>query len=428
VEERAALPPTRVLGVEQELTLDPGGTSYSPRWTKGPPRTHPLIDVTTAANARNAHVDVLAHLEFLDVTAIFEKAAPDMPPSGGSDRFGCTTVVLASTAGPPALWFATVPPQGSQVVGPRHNALVFFRPEVEPSSRLGDPFDANRLARYLLAPTATSGRAPDDELIRTVLLDGDPIHRAQPVEVPRYEALYDSVRVAMERSLDAAARDGVGLRGVMVHPWPDGLDFGDASSSRLPHRLRELLRALWGFQHLLVEADTIELGRLVLAGYSAGGGPLRDALAANRDMDALEEVWAFDTKALFLAVPLVKTWIDAAPARRLRATYGEVANGTYLEALRRRVDTSVPGAVVVAPAQSSFWEVDVNRQPQPTWWGACVQTIHHWDAQLAREVMVGRGTSRHAFAMFGGPGKRPSDGGRTFFEDFLRASSLHRPT
>lgn len=427
VEDRPAIPPTRVLDIEQRLTLDPGGTSYSPIWTKGPPRTHPLISVVTAANAKNAHVDLLAHLEFLDVSAIFKKVAPDMPPSGGRDRFGCATVVLASTAGRPVLWFTTIPPQGGQVVGGRHNALVFFRPETEPSSRLGDPFDAHRLERYLLAPTR-SGRAPSDELIRTVIVDDDPNLRGRTSKDEPDQVLHDAVRVGMERALDAAARDGVGLRGVMVHPWPDRLDFGDACTSQLPRRLRELLRALWGYQHLLVEGETIDLGRLVLAGYSAGGGPLRDALAANRDLARFDEVWAFDAHALFLAAPLVKEWVDSSPGRRLRATYGEVANGTYLEALRRRIESSAPGAVVIAPAQPASWTVDVNQQQPSTWWGACIQDIHFWSALIAREAMAGKGGSRHAFAMFGGDGERPSNGGRTFFEDFLRSSSLHRPT
>jgi len=188
-----------------------------------------------------------------------------------------------------------------------------------------------------------------------------------------------------------------------------------------------MLRALWGYRHVGAAADTIHLGRLALAGYSAGGGPLRQALAANRGLDALQEVWAFDTEALFMDAPLVKTWLDGKKGRVLRATYGKVKNGTYLEALRRRTETSSPGSVVVAPSSDAFWSFKPSALPQDSWWGACLQELHSIDAGRAQAESFGKGTCRHAFAMFGGQARLPSSGGRTFFEDFLRGSTLHIP-
>jgi hypothetical protein len=429
VEGRGPIPKTRVLQLEQHLTLDAGGTSYSPAWAGGAPRNHPLVTVHAASNARNALIDMEVHLEFLDVTQLFSLVAPDMLASGSEPRFGCSTVVLACTAGAPALWLVTIPASGRLVQGERHNVVVFYRPYVEPSPSLGAPFDWNRLARYLYAPVSsrTAKSHHDDELFRRFASDPDPLLKATEPDKLLPNFLYDSIRVGMEQALERAASTGRGLAGILVQPWPSELNFADAATSVLPRRLREILRLLWGTRLLEAPAQRLDAGRIVLAGYSAGGGGLLQALQANQAVAEVEEAWAFDTSAVFRAAPFMGTWLDAVPGRMVRATYGEVENGTYLEALRNRGEATGRGRVVVAPPAPSFWKVDTNVQPQPTWWGALIQDLHQWEPARAQAETEGRGTCRHAFAMFGGAGLPPSQGGGTFLEDFLRSSRLHVP-
>jgi hypothetical protein len=118
---------------------------------------------------------------------------------------------------------------------------------------------------------------------------------------------------------------------------------------------------------------------------------------------------------------------DRSPLRRVSAELLERLSTEETRAPELPSTHLVGGMVKAGTKLEAFWSVDVHQQPPSTWWGACIQEIHSWGPGLAREAMAGRGGSRHAFAMFGGQGKRPSEVGRTFFEEFPRASSLHRP-
>jgi hypothetical protein len=368
VEDR---PPAQheVLAVEQAYDVVAGGTRLQPIAGPENARAHPLVTTKPAAE----HGVFVAEIgtDFVDVTPFWLAYADNVEEYLREHRPGTELVVLGATAGDPKIWFASIPAACQSPPGEGLSALVFYRPESYPYSRIDQRHDMFGLNRYLLRPDPD----PEAEFWARDVFAKD----------PRDGSRWVWVRAGFE---DALAASGKAV--VMLCPWPSGASFGHATSARLPGLVEAALRFLWGQRKVALGRPTVRLGRLGLAGFSAGGLALWSALASNTRRVA--EVFSFDARGTAANTPTLLRWFQGDPSRRLRMTggYQLAANEAIRKVLARsggaRFSSSPPDKNGYLPGANPRWDhVCSDLEPQEI--ETCASTEPVW----------------HQFALFGGP-------------------------
>jgi dienelactone hydrolase len=300
-------------------------------------------------------------------------------------------VVLGSTSGDPKIWFASIPEACAAPPSPALGCLVFFRPSGTTYDRIDQIHDMFGLNRYLL-------KAVEDPEAAHWKRDKLSLN-------PETGAPWLWIRCGFE---DALVRSGKAV--VMLHPWPSALKYGSATSSALPSLAEAAIRLLWAEQRVGKERLGIHLGRLGLAGFSAGGLPLFEALAQNRKR--VDEVYAFDARGVAERTAALAAWMNERPSACLRMTGGHQieANAAVLKALARSPRASeLMARVTAVPESAAAYE-----QPGAT---------PHWDYAL--EEFPGHRAepdARHQFAIFGGFDAQPGPFAITSLQRFLQDS------
>ncbi len=399
---------SQIYRVEQDALIAETAIITSPDGVDASRTVHPLIQTVSAANALSGVAVAELRTEFLDITAHwFENA-----PSRESNLNAADTepdnefVALAATGVQPPLWFAHFP-KGMDPGAPETSVLAFFRPHAHYT--YGTAFDLRHfdrglqdLNRYLLAPK-------DHEPVE---LDGVPTTASErfPFADPYYP-----LRIGWQQ---AVLRSGKQM--VVLHPWPtSGLQFGAALTSALPAVIDQILVFLHGTGRAGASQPHLELGRLGVAGFSAGGPPAVQAMKANRSR--VKEMYLFDPFPFLPEMPFVIDWAFKTPDFRLRMTGANFWG--QCETVRRAVVAGVSGEagdlfvtlrptslVVFKPENkggSHYWNYVIHTQP---------------DLQSAPHV-------HHQFAAFGGDELESDENfdmlsNKTWLEEFLVESAF----
>lgn len=393
--DNTTAPPMKheVLRIEQPYDVVEGGASLRPERLPEYVGPHPLAETTAVANVRGAAL-VRLRTDFVDITPFWEKYAFDYEHYKAGKVAGVELVALGSTAAEPKIWFASVPAACRTPPGPGVSALVFFRPSGEEYSRIDQAHQMLGLNRYVLSPAC----GPDQPYRH---LD----HFTMPPEGVKNGTIWIWLRCGFHRAL---AR--VGRPVVMLYPWPNELEYGAAKSAALPRVAEAAIRFLWATQRIARGLGAIHLGKLALAGFSAGGEALWQALTNN--LDRVSEVYSFDALGTQGYAGTIVQWFNAKPTRKLR-----MAGGHQLaahEALRRAIERSggAPGERFLAvPSDESAYLPGASE----VWDHACLQCT---PADRQRRGLW------HQYAMFGGARGLKQDDIITFFETFLARSEL----
>jgi hypothetical protein len=299
-------------------------------------------------------------------------------------------VALGFTGGKPLIWFATVPSACAAPPAPGVGCLVFFRPESYAYARVDEPHhEMFGLNRYLLKPVDD----PHADVWRRDVFRPDPENQYSP---------YAWLRAGFE---DALARSRKPV--VILHPWPNGSDFGAATGASLPVLIEGALRLLWAEQQLGKSRGAIQLGRLGIAGYSAGGLSMWAALASNKQR--ISEVYAFDARGTPSNAGTAIQWFNSRSDTVLRMSggYQLVAN----EGIRISIEKFAGGPVsrvTATPPNKKAYETGAN----PLW--DYVTTAY---PELRQQADYW-----HQFAIFGGYAAVPGPFAMTFMQQFLQDS------
>jgi hypothetical protein len=375
-----------VLRVEQ--VLDVLGEIISAVETPPFGAAHPLVESDLRPGAPQS---IRIQTQFVNITPIWVAYAGFADDYLESHDPRADLVALGNTGGEPKIWFASVPEACAAPPSPALGCLVFYRPSGATYDRIDQQHDMFGLNRYLLKavedPSAIAWK------------------RDKFVLNPESGAPWLWVRCGFE---DALARSGKAV--VMLHPWPSALKYGSATSSALPSLAEAAIRLLWAEQRVGKERHGIHLGRLGLAGFSAGGLPLFEALAQNRKR--VDEVYAFDARGVAERTAMLAAWMSERPSACLRMTGAHQleANAAVVKAIARSPRGSELSARVTAlPESAAAYE-----QPGAT---------PHWDYAL--EEFPGLRSdpdARHQFAIFGGFDAQPGPVALTSLQRFLQGS------
>ncbi|MDQ2644135.1 MAG: hypothetical protein M3020_09990 [Myxococcota bacterium] len=290
-----------VLTAAQRYRVTSGGNDIRPEFVDPFQQHHPLVDskILTAG-----HTAILAQIQtdFVNVTPLWnaytQSGNDDVPHldqyKAESNPGSVTLTALGYTKGKPLLWFASIPNAAFLTSRSSVPALVYYRPALQPYTRLDQRHTHYRLNRFLLSPDPS---APASDFLRA--------DRFLPM--PGGGTHY-WLRCGFERSLAASNKELV-----MLHPWPSGTDFGDAANKALPGAAQAALRFLWSEKLLAANRFQLSLGRLGLMGYSAGGAVLWRALGANGPRTS--EVYAIDANQTGAQGALLSSWFRGATER-----------------------------------------------------------------------------------------------------------------
>ena len=370
---------------------------------------HPLIQTVSAANAASGAALVELRTEFLDLTRqwLFNASGFHAMTRLNDTEPDNTFVALAATGSQPPLWFAhfqkdLTPPT------PETSALVFFRPSGHYTYvNAFDPVHRDRgladLNRYLLAPKDNKPTSFDGQNFFVDVM-------RFPFANPPY-----ALRVGWQQ---AVLRSGKPV--VVFHPWPTGgLVFGDALTSKLPTLLEQMMRFLQGTGRLGVSHPSLTLGRLGVAGFSAGGPPAASAMKANRSL--VKEMYLFDPFPFLPQIPFVIDWAFKTRDFRLRMTganfWGQMAT------IKAAVTAGVTGEagdafVTLRPASPTMY------LPEDKGGGKYWNYVTHKFPALRFDFNV-----QHQFAAFGGEEIEVGDDENmvsnvTWLEEFLTNSGF----
>ncbi len=374
-----------VLRAEQAFDVTGGSIAAA----EAPPfgAAHPLV----ASEIRpGAPPSVRIHTQFVNITPFWTAYArfADDYLDGRDPRVDL--VALGHTGGDPKIWFASVPEACVAPPSPALGCLVFYRPSGATYDRIDQEHDMFGLNRYLLKavedPSAIAWK------------------RDKFVQNPETGAPWLWIRCGFE---DALARSGKPV--VMLHPWPSGLKYGSATSAALPSLAEAAIRLLWAEQRVGRERLGIHLGRLGLAGFSAGGLPLFEALAQNRAR--VDEVYAFDARGVAERTALLAAWMSERPSACLRMTgaYQLEANAAVVKAIAQKPrGRELSERVTALPQSTAAYEPGANP---------------HWDYALEDfPALRADPDVRHQFAIFGGFGSEPGPFVLTSLQRFLQDS------
>ncbi len=354
---------------------------------------HPLVDVVAAANVHGV-ASVRLATEFVNVSSFWMRYTSLYEPYAqrrDAETPGMQLEALGYTSGDPKLWFASFCPakleQSANV-----SCLAFFRPATEGYTRIDQRHYNYRLTRYLLAPIAG---ATDSTEADVFLHD-----KRNPKNVQM------SLRAGFERAL---LRSGRPL--VMLHPWPNGSDFGHAVGMRLPALATAATRLLWAQGKIAQNLANVRLGRLGISGYSGGGMALWRALRANANR--IDEVYAFDTVNTAANGGEAIQWFRARQAAgtspRLRMTGGSNLNpiAGLAKALTEKLQVEVADVTAWPMDRSGY---DEGSNPL---WDHALQVF----PSMRENIWL-----RHQFAVFGGLPAPPGPDAKTFLQAFLESS------
>jgi hypothetical protein len=374
-----------VLRAEQAYDVSDGALALVP----SPPfRTcHPLIESTLRPGAAQS---ARIRTQFVNITPFWMAYARFADDYRADRDPRADLVALGYTGGDPKIWFASVPEACLAPPSPAMGCLVFYRPSGASYDRIDQEHDMFGLTRYLLKPVDDPA-APHWK-------------RDKFVKNPEDNTPWLWVRCGFE---DALARSGKAV--VMLHPWPSGLRYGNATTAVLPSLAEAALRFLWAEQRVGRDRQGIHLGRLGLAGFSAGGLPLWEALAKNRS--TIDEVYAFDARGVGESVQVIARWLKERPSACLRMTGAHQLehNRAVVEAIRRLPDGGeLLARVSSVPESAAAYDAGVN----PLWDYALED---YPDLRASGDV-------QHQFAIFGGYITMPGPFAITSLQRFLEDS------
>ncbi|WP_437276071.1 hypothetical protein WME90_33155 [Sorangium sp. So ce375] len=379
-----------VLQVEQPYDVVAGGTMLEAANIPAYVKSHPLVDTKVMANVNGAALAQI-RTEFVNITPFWMAYAAFASEYIAEHQPGDPELVaLGYTGGKPLIWFASVPAACAAPPAPGVGCIVFFRPESYTYTRIDEAHHQMfGLNRYLLKPV-------DDlfaEVWRIDRFRPDPADNNNP---------FVHLRAGFEDALSRSQKPVV-----ILHPWPSGSDFGAAIGASLPALAGGALRLLWAEQRLARNRGAIQLGRLGVAGYSAGGLSLWAAFASNRQR--VSEVYAFDARGTSSNAPAVIQWFNARSDAVLRMTGGYQL--TANEGIRISIEKLAGGPVArvtATPPDSKAYEAGKNPL---------------WDHVIAAYPHLREGKDYwHQFAIFGGYVAMPGPFTLTFLQQFLQDS------
>ncbi|WP_437311035.1 hypothetical protein [Sorangium sp. So ce388] len=379
-----------VLQVEQPYDVVAGGTMLEAARIPAYVKSHPLVDTKVIANVYGAALAQI-RTEFVNITPFWMAYAAFASEYVAEHQPGDPELVaLGYTGGKPLIWFATVPAACAAPPAPGVGCLVFFRPESYAYTRVDEAHHSMfGLNRYLLKPV-------DDLFADVWRLD-----RFRP-DVEEGNRPYVWLRAAFEDALTRSRKPVV-----ILHPWPSGSDFGAATGASLPALAGGALRLLWAEQRLARDRGAIHLGRLGVAGYSAGGLAMWAALASNRQR--VSEVYAFDARGTPSNAGAAIQWFNARSDTVLRMTggYQLAANDGIRISIEKlaggpvtRVTATPPDAKAYQAGSNPLWDHVSSAYPHLRESADC------W----------------HQFAVFGGYVAVPGPFALTFLQQFLQDS------
>jgi hypothetical protein len=360
---------------------------------------HPLVEAHVASGVNGAAL-LRLRTEFVDITP-FWMAYADKADEYVSEHDSSleSVVALGHTGGAPLIWFASFPGACKSPPKPDISCLVFFRQTGEAYTRVDQPHQMNPLNRVLLKPVA-----------------GSPEFRKSDVFLPHEKkpgvfAPYSFIRCGFE---DALQRSGKAV--VMLHPWPNGLEYGAAKGADLPRLAAAAIRFLWARQRIARNLGGVQLGRLGVSGYSAGGPTFCLALLNNKDR--VDEAYCFDGTSVKTFAAGIIQWFQQAPTKRcLRMSSGhQIATHA---AIRASLDPGGTSARITAlPGTPQGYDAGSN----PLW----DHTLSDLAARFPGTAKVTRADHDywHSFALFGGFVTSPGPGVVTFLQQFLAASDF----
>ena len=385
-------PMTRVvLKAEQPYDVVDGGTKLEPVNLPAYVKGHPLVETHVASGANGA---ALARLrtEFVNITPFWMEYAD----SSSSAEYivdhepGTELVALGFTGGDPKIWFASVPAACVAPPRPDISCLVFYRPAHYEYTRVDQPHEMGGLNRYLLKWTDNPAADYSKRDMFSKDTDGQP---------------YVWLRAGFEDALTRSAKAVV-----MIHPWASGLSYGQSAGPELPALAESVIRLLWAEQKIARNRGAIRLGRLGLAGYSAGGLTLWGALQANEPR--VSEVYSFDARGAAASAGATLRWFQSkATTACLRMSGGHqiVAH----QAIKNSIEKLLGGPtarVTALPKSSQAYDLGAN----PLW----DYVLKELPAlQTIPDVW-------HQFAICGGFPALPGPFAQTFFLSFLKDSDF----
>lgn len=407
---RPAMVDQEVLSIIQAFTVLPGGTALRPNSITAYAGAHPLLDVKSGASVNGASL-VQLRTDFVDITALWMNYAANKDDYL-DHKPGTRLVVLGHTGGHPLIWFASVPSACIAPPRPGIGALVFFRPSnyTYSSDRLDEPHDMYPLNRYLLAPDPTT-RFPDCTRLDTIsafIRSGN----LRP---------FGDVRAGFEAALSQS-----GKAVVMLHPWPSAANFGSAATGALPGLVRGAIRFLWASSRVGANRGGIDLGRLGLSAFSAGGAGLWPAFAGSGAK--VKELYLLDVNGVTAVAPQVIKWAHTTPGARLRMSAGHNDSFASHLGIKKAVEDALalgpappagglPNQVSASPLAASGWDPGGNLR-----WDHALSLLKT-ATPPADGVERANPHTRHQFALFGGsdPGRLGASAA-TFLQEFLLAS------
>ncbi|WP_437576895.1 hypothetical protein [Sorangium sp. So ce887] len=378
-----------VLSVEQSFDVAGGGTSLGPAPDPTLGQAHPLVDVKSTPGLALAQI----RTDFVDITPFWMAYARYTDEYQREHQPGTELVALGATAGEPKIWFASIPEACKAPPDGGISALVFYRPEGYAYTRVDQRHEMFGLNRYLLGPDPD----PDASFWARDVFSRD----------PRDQSRWVYLRCGFEEALAAS-----GKAVVMLHPWPSGTSFGAATIASLPGLAEAALRFLGGAQKIGIGPGGARLGKLGLAGFSAGGLPLWQALAAN--LGRVSEVFAFDARGIARSEATLLRWYSGDASRRLRMTGGHQLDANA--AIRRRLSGNADVARLSSlPPDKSGYLPGVS----PRWDHVCSSL-----EESEKDAYLNADWVWHQFAVFGGLPRAGEPSAVTFLQRFLEESDL----
>ncbi len=386
-----------VLRADQTYTVNSGQLTADTIPDYGGP--HPLI--VTGATAAGQSVAITVRTEFVDVSTFWPQYCASWSYYLSEHQSGTTTFVLGYTGGMPVVWFAIVPDAMATFSNGFTSCLVFYRPANYVYSRLNQPHNASAVGRYFLKPKPDSDSAAQ-------FWERDHLQASDGYHLMRCR--FEDAIVQSQRAL------------VMLHPWPSGTGFGAAQQAGLGTLCGRAIGFLWASKRICKSVAEVQIGRLGLSGFSAGGSALWPALSANAAQ--VREVYGFDCTGTGGASAQIVQWFNSHDTNFLRLVNGSskpAPNGYNFgthAGIQQSLDpkqtgrkdlTVVPAsATEYAPGNNSMYEHYISPRPDLR---DDEDTQHQWAISGGELV-------------FGKMGAYDLDQVETYFLRFLRASGF----
>jgi hypothetical protein len=380
---------------EQEYEVV-NGTTLVPKGSTAGIKVHPLVE-TTNASGTNGAVQVRLRTEFVSLGNFWKLYASGTAEWKSDHTKGVGLLVLGYTGGKPLIWFASIPKAVQETAKTEISCLVFYRPSNDTYTRVDQQHSQSRLNRFLLKPDGLHADYWKRDVFSAYFPKG-------PKGKPE---LYAYLRAGFE---DALTRSGKPV--LMLHPWPSGLDFGDAATAKLPQLCEAAIRFLWSAQAVAKKRENVGLGRLGLSGFSAGGQAMYTTLGLIGSK--VDEVYSFDANG---GNPgSIIQWFNQKPKSRCLRMSGayQIANHAAIKAAIEKTGGATSRVTALPPDGKGY---DDGANPL-------------WDHVLSLlppkllPVVRARDDYRHQFAIFGDFTSPSGASATTFLLRFLNDSDF----